>query len=372
MGMETTTTTPTMVQLTASFPVYTVGLDLGDKNCVYEVIAADGSIAGRGSVATSARALANSLRRFAGGRVVLETSTHSPWISEVLFSIGFDVLVADARSIPVARGKRRKSDRIDASYLARIGRADPGMLKLVKHRSRSQRAQMSVVKLRACLVRMRASGIRCVRGLLKSYDGIRVKKCNANTFAQHAREVVPDELRDVVEPMLEHIATLTASIRVYDVEVARLADRHPGARAVRQIGGIGDLIALAYALTIDDPGRFRRSQDVGAYLGLVPNRYQSGGSDPELRISKTGNKMMRCLLVNAAQYILGPKNSVDSDLRRFGLARIGDSRSKVRKKKAVIAVARKLAVLMHAVWRSNGTYEPLRNINRKSTIPASA
>lgn len=362
-------TTPTMVELTASFPVQTIGLDLGDRNCVYEVLDASGAVTASGSVATTASALRKVFSQFRGGRVVLETGTHSPWVSEVLASIGLQVLVADARSVPVARGTRRKSDRIDTRNLARLGRSAPSLLKLVQHRPPTDRRKTSTIKLRDCLVRMRTAAINCVRGLLKSFDGTRVKMCNAEAFASRAREVLPDELRAVLEPMLDHIATLTKSVEVHDKEVSRLADEHPGARAVRQICGVGNLTALTFALTISDPKRFRRNQDVGAYLGLVPNRFQSGDSDPQLRITKTGNPMMRRLLVTAAHYILGPLNKVDSDLRRFGLALAGDGKNKLRKKKAVIAVARKTAVVMLALWRSGATYDPLRNAKR---VPAPA
>lgn len=361
------TTTPTMVELTASFPLFAIGLDLGDRNCAYEVLDASGCVVTSGSVATSVSSLQKVFAPFRGGRIVLEAGTHSPWVEEVLGSIGLEVMVADPRSIPVARGKRRKSDRIDARYLARIGRSAPSLLTLVQHRPPSDRRQMSTLKLRACLTRMRTTAINCVRGLLKSYDGTRVKKCSSDAFAERAREVLPDDLRAAVEPMLDHIAAATETIAAFDKEIARMADANPGAKAVRQVTGIGDLTALTFALIIQDPKRFRRSQDVGAYFGLVPNRFQSGDSDPELRISKTGNPMMRRLLVNAAQYILGPLNKTDSDLRRFGLAMAGEGK-KLRKKKAVIAVARRTAVLMHALWRTGETYEPLRNANQAATL----
>lgn len=361
-----------MIQLTHLFPIFTVGLDLGDRNCVFVALDAQGSVVDRGSVTTDAAALASALGRFAGGRVIMETGTNSPWISEVLTSIGFQVLVADARSVPVRQGKRRKSDRIDALYLARIGRSDPGLLTLVRHRPLNERAQMSLIRSRECLVNMRTKAVNCVRGLLKSYDGIRVPKCDTSCFARRAREALPEELREVLEPILEQIASMTAALKHLDKKVSVLADASEGARAVRQIASVGDLIALTYALTIHDPARFSRSRDVGAYIGLVPHRFQSGNSDPELRISKTGNRYLRSLLVNAAQYILGKRNKQDSDLRRFGLAMIGDSGSRVRKKKAVIAVARKLAVLMHAVWRSGEVYEPLRQANRNMEAAATA
>jgi len=132
---------------------------------------------------------------------------------------------------------------------------------------------------------------------------------------------------------------------------------------MRQIGGVGALTSLVYVLTIGDPARFRKSREVGPYLGVVPRQEESGESAPQLRITKAGDEDLRCLLVGSAHYILGPFGK-DSDLRRYGLA-LSERGGKNGKKRAVVAVARRLAVLLHRLWVSGEKYEPLRNARLK-------
>jgi transposase len=137
---------------------------------------------------------------------------------------------------------------------------------------------------------------------------------------------------------------------------------HPEVALLRQVKGVGPLISLTFVLTLDDPQRFRRSRDVGCFLGLRPGRRNSGRSEPQLHISKEGDRYLRTLLVQGAHYILGPLGE-DSDLRRWGL-KLAQRGGKNAKKRAVVALARKLAVLLHKLWVSGEVYEPLRN-NRK-------
>ena len=134
---------------------------------------------------------------------------------------------------------------------------------------------------------------------------------------------------------------------------------HPEVALLRQVKGVGPLISLTFVLTLDDPQRFRRSRDVGCFLGLRPGRRNSGRSEPQLHISKEGDRYLRTLLVQGAHYILGPLGE-DSDLRRWGL-KLAQRGGKNAKKRAVVALARKLAVLLHKLWVSEEVYEPLRN-----------
>lgn len=181
---------------------------------------------------------------------------------------------------------------------------------------------------------------------MKSF-GERLPKCSAASF--HKKRVagrLPEALAPALEPILETIANLTAQIRAYDRELAALAeDLYPETRLLRQVPGVGTLTALAFVLTIEDPGRFDDSRVVGAYLGLVPAKDQSGDSDPQRRISKRGDRMLRRLLVGSAQYLLGPFGE-DCDLRRHG-EKLAARGGKSAKKRAVVAVARKLSVLLH-------------------------
>lgn len=359
--MRVMTPTPAMVQVTSSFPLFTIGLDLGDRSSYLVVVRGDGSVAERGKVSTTHAALSKRFARFAGARIVLEASTHSPWVAEHLASMGLETLVVDPRQMPLPSGRaRQKTDRIDAEYLARMGRADPRMFRAVKHRGPEDRLSMCTIRLRRCLVEMRTQAINCVRGQLKSLGGIRVPKCSTPMFTRAARKVLPAPILAVYEPMLAQIDTLSASIKEHDRRVEHLAAKYPAVARLTQVAGVGDLTALTFVLTIQTPTRFGRSRTVGAYLGLVPRKSQSGDSDPQLSITKRGDESLRTLLVSAAHYIIGPLNKVDSDLRRYGLNLAGDGSNRIAKKRAVVAVARRLAVLLHALWRSGADYEPLR------------
>ena len=168
-----------------------------------------------------------------------------------------------------------------------------------------------------------------------------------------------------MDPLLEEIGSLTARIRAFDKVIEELcAEKYPETEIVRQVTGVGPLTALAFVLAIEDPSRFARSRTVGAYFGLVPKQRDSGDQEPQLRIAKTGDEHVRRLLVGSAQYILGPFGP-DCDLRRFGLA-LAARGGKNAKKRAAVAVARKLAVLLHRLWVTGAEYEPLRQADRRA------
>jgi len=366
VGMIKNQPTPAMIQVSTQFPIYTIGFDIGDSRSFFEILDADGAVVRRGSVGTTEDLVRKMLSPYRGGRIVIEASTHSPWLAEVLESMGLEVIVADPRMIPVPGGRRRrKSDKIDAALLARMGRADPKMLRRIQHRPFELRPPMSTVRQRACLVRMRTQAINCIRGQLKSLNGIRVRKCSSEAFAKAAREAIPEEMLPVFRGLLDVIQRLTDEIKAKDKEVEQLATAHPAVKTLCQVTGVGSLTALTFALTIQDHRRFSRSRTVGAYLGLTPQKFQSGDSDPALSISKCGDVALRTLLIQAAHYVLGNRNKVDSDLRRFGLRMAGDGSNRIAKRKAVVAVARKIAVLLHALWRSGATYQPLRKLERQ-------
>jgi transposase len=170
-------------------------------------------------------------------------------------------------------------------------------------------------------------------------------------------------LRPALEPLLETIASMTERIREYDRELQTLASElYPETKLLQQVHGVGTLTALAFVLTLEDPSRFATSRVVGAYLGLVPGKDQSGERDPQKGISKRGNGLLRKLLVGSAHRILGPFGE-DSDLRRHGL-KIAERGGKNAKKRAVVAVARKLSVLLHRLWVGGEVYEPLYDAKR--------
>jgi transposase len=349
-------------------PKVTAGLDLGDKYsylCLIDTVS--GEVVEEGRLRTTPEALR---RRFASEpslRIAMETGTHSPWVSRLLEECGHEVLVANARKLRLIYSNKRKTDEIDAENLARLARVDPKLLYPVRHRGEASQAHMALIRSRQALIGCRTQLVNHVRGAVKSF-GARLPKCPARSFHKNVAEHIPEALRPALEPVLEQIASLSERIQDYDRRLVAISKEHyPETELLRQVEGIGPLTALTFVLTLEDPYRFEKSRSVGAYLGLVPARDQSGDRDPQKRISKEGDEMLRRLLVGSAHYILGPFGS-DSDLRRHG-EKIASRGGKNSKKRAAVAVARKLAVLLHSLWINAEVYEPLRN-TRTSAVRA--
>lgn len=345
-----------MSQPTMLAPNVTIGLDLGDKRSQTCELDAGGATLREASVPTTEAGL----RRYFGGRercrVVLEVGTHSPWISRLLEALGHEVIVANPSEVFGGRRRKKKNDRIDAAFLARQGRADPSLLYPVQHRGLEAQQDLALLKARDQLVKLRTETINHVRGAVKATGG-RIPKCSAEAFAQRAARHLPEALQPALAPLLGLLTTLTTQIRAYDRQIQQLiATRYPAAAHLQQPAGVGPLTALAYVLLIEDPHRFPQSRRVGAYFGLVPRLDNSSASTPQLRISKAGDEFGRRLLVNAAHYILGPFGP-PCDLRRHG-EQIAARGGRNAKKRAAVAVARKLAVLLHHLWIANATYDP--------------
>ena len=345
-------------------PQMTAGLDLGDKySYLCLVDQHSGEVIEEGRLRTSPEAFR---RRFASEqpmRIAIEAGTHSPWASRVLEECGHEVLVANARKLRLIYANKRKTDEIDAENLARLARLDPKLLYPLKHRGEESQAHMALIRSREALVGTRTQLVNHVRGTVKSF-GHRLPKCPARSFHKNAPEHIPEALLPALGPVLEQIGSLTERIRDYERRLETIAkDHYPETDLLRQVEGIGPLTALTFVLTLEDPYRFEKSRSVGAYLGLVPATDRSGDKDPQKRISKEGDEMLRKLLVGSAHYILGPFGS-DSDLRRHG-EKIASRGAKNAKKRAAVAVARKLAVLLHRLWVSGEVYDPLYNTHRR-------
>ncbi len=348
----------------------TVGLDLGDKYSYVCVLDTDsGELVEEGRL----RTVPEDLRRRFGSaeqlKVAIEVGTHSTWISRLLEDCGHEVLIANPRKTRLIYGEKRKTDKLDAQKLARLARADPELLYPIEHRGEESQAHLAMIHSRDALVRSRTQLINHVRGTVKSF-GARLPKCSAQSFHKKVADALPSELAESLEDVVATIALLTERIRDYDRRIERVSnERYPKETGLlRQVPGVGALTSLTFVLTLEDPERFEESRAVGAYLGLVPGKAQSGESDPGKRISGEGDEMLRRLLVGSAHYILGPF-APDSDLRRHGekLARHG---GKNAKKRAVVAVARKLAVLLHRLWVSGEVYKPLHNARLSGALEA--
>jgi transposase len=339
----------------------TIGLDLGDRRSQFGVVAQEsGEILEEGEVATTPRALGDFFARWSGSRVVIEVGPHSPWVSRLARKAVREVLVANPRKLKFIFGNRRKCDQVDARALARVGRLDPELLSPVEHRGESAQRDLAALRARSALVAARTKLVNCVRGTVKAF-GLRLPKQAAKAMGLKQLEALPEDLRPVLEPLFGALEDLTARIKTYDKSLEALAEAsYPATRTMTQVDGVGSLTALAYLLTVDDPSRLRRSRDAGPFFGLVPARDQSGETDRQLGITKTGDRLVRTLLVQCAHRILGPLGQ-DSVLRRVGL-RLAARGGKSAKKRAVIAVARKLAVLLHRLWVTGEVYEPLRGV----------
>jgi transposase len=340
-------------------PGLVVGLDVSDEYTQVCVLNVAGDVVEESRVRTDP---ANMRRRFTCSqpmRVALEAGPHSPWLSRLLAELGHEVIVANARKLRMIYQNDRKSDRADARYLARVARLDPQLLGPLQHRGVQTQADLALVRARTALVAARTKLVNHVRGTVKAF-GVRLNKGSTQAFSTKAALAIPEELQPALKPLLDTIAHLSSQIRTYELRMRDLCrERYPHTELLQQVAGVGPITSLTYVLTIENPARFRKSRVVGSYLGLTCRRSQSGDQDPELRITKAGDTGLRYLLVQSAHYILGPFGP-DTDLRRWGLALASRGR-KNAKKRALVAVARKLAVLLHHLWVTAQVYEPLRN-----------
>ena len=337
----------------------TVGLDLGDRTSRFCILDQDGALLEEGRIATTEASLRRRFSSMDRARVAFEVGTHSPWVGRLVADCGHEVIAANPRQIRLIYENQRKSDRADAEYLARLARLDPKLLAPVTHRGEQAQADLALLRSRDMLVRTRADLVNHVRGSVKAV-GRRVPKCSTPVFAHRAEAHVPEPLEAALRPVLETITQLSEQIHELDRRVEEIARKdYPETDVLRQVPGVGSLTALCYVLTLEDPARFPTSRDVGAYVGLVPKRRSSGERDPELGITRAGDRMLRRLLVQAAHYTLGPFGP-DTDLRRWG-EKLAARGGKNAKKRAIVAVARKLAVLLHSLWSTGEVYEPLRH-----------
>ena len=349
-------------------PKLTIGLDLGDRNSWYCVLDEAGQVQLEQRVRTTAKALREVFGTMPRSRIALEIGTHSPWISRLLSELGHEVIVANARQVRLIGESRKKDDRLDAQALARLARVDPELLSPVKHRSAQAQGDLMMIRARAGLVRARTGLVNTARGLAKSY-GERLRGCNVRNLNPEKAKALSPELQRALEPLLAAIEELSERICEYNEGIEGLAQAsYPQVELLKQIKGVGTLIALTFLLTVEDPHRFRKSRDVGCYLGLQPGRRNSGQGEPQMHISKEGDPYLRTLLVQGAQHILGPFG-IDCDLRRWGL-KLAERGGRNGKKRAIVATARKLAVLLHHLWVSGEVYEPLHNTSRTPVAAA--
>lgn len=334
----------------------TVGMDLGDLNHIVVVLDKNGDEIRCCSLKNTKMALSRFFQSYRNAKVAIEAGTHSPWISRLLEQLGCQVYVGNPRKLRMIWDSIDKSDERDARMLAMVCRLEPKLLWPVRHRDAKSHRDLEVIKARDMLVQSRTKLINHVRSVVKGV-GERLPRCSAASFTRRIIGQVPDELCEVLQPLIETIGDLSDRIQQLDKRITQLCEQqYPETQRLQQVAGLGAITALAYVLTLEDPLRFGKSRMVGAYLGLTPRRDQSGHSDKQLPISKAGNQYLRKLLVGCAHYIIGPFGP-DTALRRHGLA-IAARGGKNARKRAAVAVARKLSVLMHRLWVSGEAYQP--------------
>jgi transposase len=342
----------------------TIGIDLGDKFHIAVVFDGEGNELETAHVTNTKAGVSKFFQRYKHARVAMEAGTHSPWISRLLGEMGLTVYVGNPRKLRFIWDSTDKSDARDARILGMVCRIEPRMLHPLQHRSSQAQADLALIKSRDMLVKSRTQLINHIRGLVKA-NGERLPKCSTASFAKKCESLVPPELRSALDAVFQTLFHLNEQIRALDLQIEQLSmDRYPETQYLRQVSGVGPITALCFVLTIEDPACFVKSRQVGPFLGLTPRRDQSGDTDKQLPITKAGNTYLRRLLVGSAQYIMGPFGP-ESNLRLHGMS-IAARGGKNAKKRAVVAVARKLAVLMHRLWVTQDKYQPFYGMNKKA------
>lgn len=339
--------------------VEAIGIDLSDRTGEFYAIDGEGLKIAGGKVVLRTPELEKWARSIPPTVIAIEAGTHSPWISRLLARCGHEVIVANPVKVALITKNVQKTDPVDAEYLARLARFDRELLFPIQHRGEQAQIDLQVIRTRDVAVQVRSKLISHVRGAVKSFGG-RLLKCSTEAFVNKNRDLVPEALRPALDPIFDQINQLSKTIDGYERAVLRLVEkRYPEVKRVAQIKGVGALTGLAFVLVLEDARRFASSRSVGAFLGLTSKKDQSGDHDPQQGITKAGDRLLRRLLIQSAHYIQGPFGE-ESDLARHG-EKIAARGGKRAKKRATIAVARKLSVLMHRLWVTGEKYEPLRN-----------
>lgn len=338
----------------------TIGIDLGDVWSHYCTLNNQGEVMDRGRFRTTPSSVEKWFTDLPKTRIAMEAGTHSIWISEQLQELGHEVIVANVRELRAISHSDRKSDQVDAEKLARFARLDPKILRPIAHRTVEQQEALTLIRARNLIVRLRTAAVNAVRGLAKPC-GYRLPASSTMSFAKRSLAAMPPGLAQALGPVLEQIAAMTVRIKAYDRQIKQLTETdYAETQALLKVYGVGPITALTYVLTLGNKERFQQSRDVGCYLGLRPRRSQSGSRDPQLGITKAGNVYLRSLLVECANHVLGPRGK-DSALRQWGL-HLASRGGKQSRNRAIVAVARKLAVLLHRIWMTQEPYIPFHAV----------
>lgn len=345
-----------------SYPQCVVGVDLGDRvslACVY----AQGVIVEWMEFAMTPEGVRKAFEGKGYARVAMEAGAQSGWVTRLLRTLGYEPVVADPRKLKAISANTRKSDRNDAFLLAKLVWSDPSLLHPIHHRSEARALGLSLLSARDTLVRARSRLVSAVRSMCKGV-GMRLKSRSADAFVHHEPDV-PAELAPITAGMFTALRTLNEQVAAYDAQLETMLETSfREALRVKQVRGVGPITALVFVLTLEDPSQFPDGRTAAAFLGLVPRRDQSGAIDKQLGISKTGTTLLRRLLVQCAHHILGPLGH-DCDIQRWG-RKLMERGGKSARKRAIVAAARKLAVLLFRLWKRDEEWKPLYNAESPS------
>jgi transposase len=341
-----------------------IGMDVGGERSQVCAVNEAGQVVWEREIRTVRREVERAFRGHPKSRVCLEVGGSSAWISRLLKEMGHEVVACNPRRLRLIAESTLKCDRLDAEVLARLARLsglDGKLVPGVYQRSEATQFVRSFLKVRRALVRNRTSAANAARGLSRSLGHVLPSVKPERLTQRVQKATLPEAVTSMVGPLLVTVEQLSEQIAVLDEQVAMLGAKNPVVKRLQTIDGIGPLTSLAFVSCIEDPTRFGRSRDVGAYLGLRPVLRQSGGQRHQGAITKEGDPELRALLVQAAHALMHAKRASDLKTWARGLAK------RVGKKKAIIALARKLAVLMHRLWVRNESFEPQRANQAKET-----
>lgn len=358
------------------------GLDVSDKESIYWILDLNGKRMDTGSIPTTPEGVRKEFALMRRCRIVLEAGTHSFWMSRLLQEFGHEVVVAHPAKVALIAKSDTKDDRNDARLLAELGLFRVQLLFPVEHRQEDQQLDRELLKARDLLVGIRTKAICHLRGVVKTF-GERLPRTDAAHFVSKALPALSADspLKSRFQPLVEALQAVDAAIKRYDSLIDQaVEERYPETAALTQVPQVGNLTALAFILAIGDPFRYKNCRQVGAKLGLVPKRRDSGDRKPQLGITKAGDGFARRLMIQTAQRLLQAR-APDTDLRRWGWKRAGihvqEHNGKPRpvggnknaKKIALAAVARKLSVVLARLWKTGEVYIPVHQIGAPSSAP---
>lgn len=348
-----------------------MGLDIGERRCHWHVVDHSSGEVRSGWLETRREVIGEELGKMPAAVIAFEAGSHSRWIWQMATHLGHEAVVLPPDVLRQGKRRKRRNDPKDAAELSeKAWLVAEGRLRGQWQRTEANQQELTRVNCRETTVELRSKVINAVRGSVKPH-GERIGRHSAESFARFARKELSAEVLSLVEPLLQVCEAATAALKEYDAAMAAELAKDPEAERLNQVKGVGPVGQAVYHAVVGPKERIRKSRDVAALAGLVPGLDESGEDEGTTRISKTGNAMLRRVMVQDAHYIMGP-HGPDSALRRWALKLAGDGKSKRQWKRAVVALARKLMVLLHRLWVTGEAYEPMRGVKCDEATEAAA